>query len=294
MLAITESIEGVAFKNMVDRTVIVVAGLFVLIDCAACEEVGQQSRCRVGEHVTIGDMMASLVGLDDDTSHHQRGAAQLEEVAGGANLVHGQDVAENLTEQSLHVVGRLHIFVVCRLNDWCRQCLTVHLLVLVEWNGVDLHGGRRNHVWRFLLTDESIQLLDVHLLVADNVGGNELATILVIKGLHGSILDARELTNNSFHFLQLNAEATNLHLTIFTSHKLDVAIREVTHNVAGAIHTTVLRVVAERILYVGLGCLFGTVQVATAHLWSRDPQLAHGTDGQSIELLVNDIESQIV
>ena len=55
-----------------------------------------------------------------------------------------------------------------------------------------------------------------------------------------------------------------------------------------------LRVIAERILYVGLSSLFGSVQVATAHLWSSDPQLTHGTNGQSIELLVNDIESQII
>ena len=290
--AIAEGIEGVAFKNMVDGAVVVITGLFVfvLVDGAARKEIGQHSWCRVGEHVTIGDMMTGLIGSDDDTRHHKRGASQLEEVVSGANLVHGQNVAVNLAEEFLDIVDRLHIFVVFRLNDRGRQGLTVHLLVLVQRDIVNLHGGSRNHVRRLLLTDESVQFLDVHLLVADNISGDELSTILIVKGLHGCILDAGELSNHGLHFLQLDAETTYLHLTVFTSHELDVAIGEITHDVAGAIHTAVLRVVAERILYVCLGSLFRTIQVAAAHLRSRNPQLAHGTDGQSIELLVNDIE----
>ena len=180
------------------------------------------------------------------------------------------------------------------MNDRSGQGFAVHLLVLVQRDSVNLHRGSWNHIRRLLLSNKGVQLLDVHFFVAHDIGGNILSTVLIVESLHGHILDAWELSDDGFHFLHLDAEATDFHLTVLTTDKLDVAIGEVTHDVAGAIHTAMLRIVAERILYVGLCRLFGAVQVATAHLWSRDPQLAHGTNGKSIELLVNDIKFQIV
>ncbi|MBO7576030.1 MAG: aminoacyl-tRNA deacylase [Bacteroidales bacterium] len=84
-------------------------------------------------------MVSGLVGLDDDAGHHEGGAAQLEEVVGGADLVHGQDVAEDFAEQAFRVVGGLHVFVVGGLDDRSGQCLAVHLLVLVQRDDIDLH-----------------------------------------------------------------------------------------------------------------------------------------------------------
>ena len=269
--SISESIEGIAFEDAVDRTVVIAASLFILVNGASSEEGGQHSRCGVGKHVTVSDMMASLVGLDDDTRHHEGCSAQLEEVVGSANLVHRQNVAVNLAEKLLNLVGRLHIFVVISLDDRRRQCLAVHFLVLIQRNRVNLHRGRRNHVGRFLLADEGVEFLDVHLLVADDICGNVLATVLIVKGLHGDILDTWELANHGLHFFQLDTEATDFHLTVLATHKLNVAIGKVTHDVTGAIHTIMFRVIAERILQVGFGGLFGTVQVATTHLRSRDP-----------------------
>ena len=42
------------------------------------------------------------------------------------------------------------------------QCLLVHLLVLVQWYGVDLHRHSRHHVRRLLVEDEVIQRLDIN------------------------------------------------------------------------------------------------------------------------------------
>ena len=144
------------------------------------------------------------------------------------------------------------------------------------------------------MSDESVQLLDIHLFITDDVGRDELTAVLIVESLHGDVLNTRVLADNGFHFLHFDAETTDFHLTVLTTDKLNIAIGEVTYDITSAIHTTMLRVVAERILYVSLCSLFRTVQVATAHLRSSDPQLAHGTNWQSIELLVNNIKFQIV
>ena len=146
-------------------------------------------------------MQPRLVAFDDDTRYHKRRAAKVEEVVGGSHLVHLQDISEDLGKHALLLVAWLHVFTVGCLNHGGRQRLSVHLLVLVERYGVDLHRGSRHHVWRLLREDELVEGLDVNLLVADDVGSDVLAAILVVEGLHGSVLDARELTNDRLNLL---------------------------------------------------------------------------------------------
>ena len=122
--------------------------------------------------------------------------------------------------------------MVSSLNDRSRQCLLVHLLVLVQRNTVNLHRSSRNHVWRLLFADEGIQFLDVNLLIADDIGSNKLTAIVIVKGLHGNILDAMVFANHSLYLLHLDAEATNLHLTVAATHELYVAVRQIAHDVA--------------------------------------------------------------
>ena len=105
------------------------------------------------------------------------------------------------------------------------QCLLVHLLILVQWNLLNLHRYGRHHIRRFLIKDEVVQCLNVYLLVADDIGSNELTGTFTfhVEGLHRSILDAWELTDDGLYFFQLDAETTNLHLSVAAAYKLDVA-----------------------------------------------------------------------
>ena len=180
------------------------------------------------------------------------------------------------------------------LDDGSRQCLAIHLLVLVQRDGVNLHRGSRNHVGRLLLADEGVQLLDVHLLITDDIGCNVLAAVLVVEGLDGGILDAWELADDSLHLLQLDAEATNLNLSVTTPHKLDVAISQIAHDVARTIDTAVFLVGRKRICQIGLCGLLRAVQIATAYLWATDPKFTYGTYRQTVELLIDDIQAEIV
>ena len=243
-------------------------------------------------------MFAVLVGLDDDTRHHERRAAQLEEVVQSAHAVERQDAGIDVAEEPLGLVGRRHIFAVGSLDDRRGQGFLVDLLVLVERDGVDLHRGSRNHVGRLLLPDEVVEGLDVHGTVGDDVGGDVLAAVLVVEGLHGDVPDAGKLADDGLHFLELDAEAAYLHLTVLTADKLDVAVGQIAHDVAGAVNAGVFSGVSgfsgERIVDIDLGSLLGAVEIAARHLRAADPELAGGAGRQTVELLVHDVEAHVV
>ena len=172
----------------------------------------------------------------------------------------------------------------------------VHLLVLVQGDGIYLHRHGGHHVRRLLIHDEVIQGFDVNLLIAHDVGGNELtsATTFFIKGLYGCVLDARELTDHGFHLFQFDAETTDLHLSVSAAYKLDVAGGQIAHDIARAVHTRKLMLIGEGIVDIYFSRLLRTIQVAPAHLRAADPQLARCTYRQTVALRVNDIEVHIV
>ena len=194
--------------------------------------------------------------------------------------------------QDIH--GHIRLF-----HDGClllrlRQRALIDFLVLVERNGINLHRHGGHHVGRFLVEDELIECLDVNGLVAHHVGCNELAAAIFVESLHRGILDTREFADDALHLFQFDAETANLHLSVAASHELDVAIGQEAHDVARAVSVLVFFVGGEGVGDVNLCRLFGTVQIAPAHLRSGYPQLAGSTDGQPVSLGVSHIEPHVV
>ena len=187
------------------------------------------------EHITVCHMMTSLVGFDNNLGHHQRRAAHLKEIVSSSHLVQGQDACKDIAEQCFYIPYGSHIIALLDLYLRCGKGTTVHLLILVQRNSGNLHGCSRHHIRRLALTDKGIQRLDIKLLVTHHVCGNKLTAVGVVESLHGGILDVREFANHRFHLLQLNAEATDLHLTIAASYELDITISQVAHHIAGTV-----------------------------------------------------------
>ena len=174
------------------------------------------------------------------------------------------------------------------------QCTLVHLLVLVQWNSINLHSHGRHHVRRFLVEDKLIEGFDVDLLITDDVGSNKLTAAVLVKGLHSGVLDAGELTDDGLHLLQFDAETAYLHLSVLAPYKLDIAVGQVAHDVARAIDTTIPFISVERTVDVHLGGLVGTVQVAAPHLFATHPQFTGSAHGHPMSLFINDIQVYIV
>ena len=145
-----------------------------------------------------------------------------------------------------------------------------------------------------MVEDEIVECLDVNLLICNDIGGNKLATTLIIESLHRGILNAWELANDGLHLLQFDAEATNLHLSVLAAYKLDVTVGEIAHNIACAIGANVFLLGGERILDKYFCIFIRSVQVAECHLWSGCPKFAHSSHGQTVSLLIDHVKPHVV
>ena len=168
----------------------------------------------------------------------------------------------------------------------------IHLLILIQRNGLNLHGGSRDHIGWLLVEDEVVQRLDIYLLVADNICRNKLtaAASFLIEGLNRSIFYARELTDHGFHFLQLDTETANLHLSVATTYKSDITIRQITYDVTTLIDPVVFAIIKERIVDKHLCRLFRTVQITTNNLRRGDPKFTTGTYRQTMPAAIHYIQ----
>ena len=224
-----------------------------------------------------------------------RGKASISQHCGDTEFLVVDDASNHLMQLLLqHVHGHVGLFHCCGLLLRLRQGALVHLLVLVQWYAVDLHRHGRHHIRRFLIEDEVVQDLNVNLLVADDIGSNELAATFLVEGLHGSVLDAGELANNALHFLQFDAETTNLHLTVATTDKGDIAVWQIADDVARTIDTCIFFIGGKRVLDIYFRHLFWTVQITAAYLRTANPQLTGCTYGQAMALLIDNIQASVV
>ena len=164
----------------------------------------------------------------------------------------------------------------------------IDFLVRVERYSVYLHRYGRHHVGRFAVTDEGIEFVDVNLLVADDIGSDELTAVGIIEGLNGSIFDAGELANDSFNLLEFDTETANLHLSVPSADKLDIAVLAVVNDVAGFVATQAVPIDED---FCGL---LGLVEVSERHLRSSHIELAVRAGRYFFAVLPHDDESRTV
>ena len=135
----------------------------------------------------------------------------------------------------------------------------VHLLVLIQWDSVDLHGNSRHHVRRLALQNKRIQRIHIHRFIGYHIGRQELSAARCIKVRNGGILDSRELTDDPLHLGKLNTEAANLHLTVIPANKVDGAVGQEPHDVACPVYPVVALLLGKGIADKYLLVLLGTV-----------------------------------
>ena len=164
--------------------------------------------------------------MNSEFDGRDRGQTRIAKNGGNAKIRIVHNTGYHLMKFLLkYVHGHITFFYHRGLLLRLRQGTLVHLLVLVQGDGLNLHRHGRHHIGRLLVEDEVIQRLNVYLLVADDIGCNKLTSTssFLIKSLYGSVLDTRELADNGFHLFQLNAETADLHLSVATAHELNVA-----------------------------------------------------------------------
>ena len=229
----------------------------------------------------------ALVDLYGEFDGHDRRQTYITQYSSNAKVLGIDDLCDDVVNFLLqHIHGNVAFHISSFLFGFGKGFL-VHLLVLVQRNTVNLHRYSRHHVWWFLVEDEVVQRLYVHLLVTDDVSSNELSATFLIEGLHSNILNAWVLADDSLHFRKLNTETANLHLSVATTYKLDVSIRQIAHDVSGTVAA------APRRLYERLSCLLWTIQIATTHLRTVYPQFASSTHRQPMAISIHDVQMHI-
>ena len=162
------------------------------------------------------------------------------------------------------------------------QGTLVHFLVLVERYRIDLHRHRRHHIRRFLIHDEGIECLDIDLLIADDIGCNELTATRVIEGLHRCIFDTLELANDGFHLFELDTETADLDLSVLAADELDLAVKTIAYDIACPINAFTIPVDES------LSGLLRLVEITDTYLRSGDEQFARCTPRHTVTVLIDD------
>ena len=205
-----------------------------------------------------------------------------------AEAANAHALLDDVADLLFQLVERRHVGLrLVLLRFRLGKGLHVHFLVHIQRNGFYLHGNGRHHVRRFLAGDEGVQLLDVDLLGTDDVRSQELAGTGagLVKGLHRNVFNVREFADDSLYFLELDAEAADFHLAVFSAHEFNFAVFPLADNVSGAVGRGVLRVIVKGILHKDLCGFVRPVEVAQAHLGSGDPEFSRLAFGHLLAVL---------
>ena len=148
--AFLKCLECVACKQLVDCIVIILgqvfkAGLFSFLRAFFLEHLGQASWSRMGEYISISNVISCFCCRDDDAGHHKRGSAQIKETVGCSHSFKLEHIREYLAEHFLIPAFGSHILS-CSCEHGIRQGFAVNLSVRSHGKRIHLKIGRRNHI----------------------------------------------------------------------------------------------------------------------------------------------------
>ncbi len=115
---------------------------------------------------------------------------------------------------------------------------------------------------------------------------------VVLAGHQCALPDARMLGQRGLDLAQLDSHTANLHLIIEAPEVIDVAVREVPRQVAGAVHQLVL-VLGERIRQEARGHRLGPVEVTAPNANAADEQLAGNTHRHGLAMGVQEMDADV-
>ena len=175
------------------------------------------------------------------------------------------------------------------------QGLFIYLLILVQRDGVQLHGHGRHHIGRLFRTDEGMERINIHYIIGDNVGSEILFPCTrILKGLHRCVLNAWELSDNPLHLGQLNSESPHLNLSVVSPDEVHLATGQQAHYIAAAVGASVPLLIGEGIGNKCLFCQIRAIQVAFGHARTGNQQLTGNQRRQATAVFVHHIDLVVV
>src|SRR5688500_6619600 len=108
-----------------------------------------------------------------------------------------------------------------------------------------------------------------------------------------AFLNCRRLSQHRFNLTQLDAHAVDFHLLVETSQKLDVAVRQMSCEIAGLVHART-RHAAEWTWQETLGRQRGVAQVAKRETFAADVELTCSPGRHWIEMFVEQVDLHVL
>src|SRR2546423_1326441 len=155
------------------------------------------------------------------------------------------------------------------------QRTVVHFSVRRQRKCFKQHYGRGNHVVWQSLPDEVAQFNggSANKRAGDDVGDQSFVAGLIFASQDDTLLHCRMLSEYGFDLAQFNTKAAKFYLVINPPEIFDLAVRQVTAQISGAIHADT-RLPVERIGNEFFGRLLRAVEIAPREGDAADTQLA--------------------
>src|SRR5204862_452048 len=119
------------------------------------------------------------------------------------------------------------------------QCLSIDFSIRREWKSLKQLEASREHVFRQVLTQVSAQLPDFEggFGISDDISNQLFVARLIFPHQHHTFEHAIIMDQHRLDLAWLDAETANLHLLVRASENLEVAVGQITREIAGAIET---------------------------------------------------------
>ncbi|CAI1205305.1 Uncharacterised protein [Serratia ficaria] len=261
------------------------------------QRLRQQVQHRLGEQRPQRQQPSRLLHPVGQPHRHQRVPAQLEEAVVTANALHAQQFAPNPRQQRFRLALRRNVgFARAGADLRRRQGAFVQFSVAGQRQRLQPHIGHRHHIIRQarlqMLAQPGRQRAAIGIHSRHHPGHQPLAAVAVVNRVDRNAPYPRIGAQLRLHLATLDAETADLHLLIVAPQILEVAIRQIARQIAGAVHARA-RGPVERILEEAFRRQLRPIQVAARHAFTADVQLADRPHRHRLAVGAQQVEPQI-
>ena len=221
--------------------------------------------------------------------------AQRKEVLANAHRVRPRELFIQRTQQRLALIARGHIRPLVHLHLRHRQRPTIELAVGIERQRRHLHIQPRNHIPRQRpLQTRAQQLVPrQHPTRATHQIGHQTRLPSHLAQYHRRVRHRplKPAGQRRLNLAQLNAKPPQLHLRVYTPHKLYRPITPTTRQVSRPIHAPPRT--TKRIGHEALRSQPPTPHIPARQTQPRDIQLTHNTIHHRLQTTVQDVHLRV-
>ncbi|CVB13756.1 Uncharacterised protein [Serratia marcescens] len=248
---------------------------------------------RVGEQDLQRQLPFHLLQTVGQTYRQQRVPSQFEEVIVAADPLHVQQLAPDRRQQRFVFTLRRFVRCLALRPLRLRQRPPIQFAVRRQRQRRHHHPGRRHHIVRqrraHMLPQRARQRFFRHVRGRHHPR-HQPFVVAHRPCIHHRFAHRRVRRQRRLYLPAFDAEAADFYLLIVAPQVLDVAVRQITRHVAGAVHPPARR---ERIAQEALRRQFRPVQVAPRHLHPADIQLAHRPQRHRLPALVQQVDARV-